>query len=131
MIAPRMASFQDDTAVTPAEEGRFGCTIDPSWWVHYHRAPKPGPAEAEALPEREGRNVTFAHVRLSQEGRTFAVAQAVLAMHLRRPLPRPGDWVLGRYFTRTVGDGLLEEDAELFDTDGQLLAQSRQLALAR
>lgn len=261
MIAPRMGSFQDDTAVTPVDEGRFGCTIDPSWWVisgpnggyvaaivtralearfdthdrplrsltvHYHRAPSPGAAEAEVLPEREGRNVTFARVRLSQDGRVFAMAQAVLArsaegfemdaavapdvaapdsieslpapdeappfarhfdfraalhpaegeavsggwlrliedreldaalvvalcdswfpaifavlhrpmavptldltVHLRRPLPRPGDWVLGRYFTRTVGDGLLEEDAELFDSEGRLLAQSRQLALAR
>ena len=39
--------------------------------------------------------------------------------------------MLGRYVTRTASEGLLEEDAELFDTGGNLLAQSRQLALAR
>lgn len=261
MIAPRMGSFEDDTAVTPVSASRFGCIIDPSWWVitgpnggylaaivvraldlrfetgdrplrsltvHYLRAPEPGAAEAEVLPEREGRNVTFARVQMSQDGRIFATALAVLArsgegfeldaavapevvapdsieplgasdeappfarhfdfrpalhpaegeaitggwlrlredreldaalvaalcdswfpaifailhrpmavptldltVHLRRPLPRPADWVLGRYFTRTVGEGLLEEDAELFDTQGRLLAQSRQLALSR
>ncbi len=39
--------------------------------------------------------------------------------------------MLGRYVTRAVSEGLLGEDAELFDMGGHLLAQSRQLALAR
>ena len=60
-----------------------------------------------------------------------AVPTLDLTVHLRGPLPRPGDWVLGRFTTRLVSDGLLEEDAELFATDGRLLAQSRQLALVR
>ena len=61
----------------------------------------------------------------------MAVPTLDLTVHLRDALPRPGDWVLARVTTRTVGDGLLEEDAELFGSDGRLLAQSRQLALAR
>ncbi len=216
--------------VVRALEARFDTGDRPlrSLTVHYMRAPEPGPAEVEVLPEREGRNVTFVRVHMSQDGRAFATALAVLArpaegfemdaavapevvapdsieplalsdeappfaghfefrpalrpdegealtggwlrlledreldaalvaalcdswfpaifavahrpmavptleltVHLRRPLPRPGDWVLGRYVTRTASEGLLEEDAELFDTGGNLLAQSRQLALAR
>jgi acyl-CoA thioesterase len=54
-----------------------------------------------------------------------------LTIHLRARLPRPADWVLARICTRTVADGFLEEDAELWAPDGVLLAQSRQLALAR
>ena len=61
----------------------------------------------------------------------LAVPTLDLTVHLRADLPRPGDWVLGRFTTRTVRDGFLEEDAELFSADGELLAHSRQLALAR
>ena len=61
----------------------------------------------------------------------MAVPTLDLTVHLRAPLPREADWVLGRFATRTAGDGLLEEDAELFSPDGVLLAHSRQLALAR
>lgn len=61
----------------------------------------------------------------------MAVPTLDLTVYLRAPLPLPQEWVLGRFETRVVGDGLLEEDAELFSADGRLLAQSRQLALAR
>ena len=197
--------------------------------MHYMRVPAAGPATIEVVPEREGRSVTFARLRMVQNGTTFATAVAVLArsreaielatvrapdipppdeiavidpggtpptfarhfdyrfasdppvageavtggwlrlrdddqpldaayvaaltdlwipalftkltepsflptldltVHLRAALPQPSGWVLGRYTTRTVADGLLEEDAELFTADGALLAQSRQLAVA-
>ena len=52
-----------------------------------------------------------------------------LTVHLRAPLPRPSDWVLGSFWTRRVRDGFFEEDGELFTRDGELLAQSRQLAI--
>jgi acyl-CoA thioesterase len=197
--------------------------------MHYMRVPAAGPATIEVVPEREGRSVTFARLRMVQDGRPFATAVAVLAksreamtldtgrapdvpppdeiavidpggqpptfarhfdyrsaseppvaeeavtggwlrlrdhdqpldaafvaaltdswipalftkmaepmalptldltVHLRARLPQPAAWVLGRYTTRTVADGLLEEDAELFTADGALLAHSRQLAVA-
>jgi hypothetical protein len=41
----------------------------------------------------------------------------------------PDDFVLGRFRTRTVAEGFLEEDGELWTTTGVLLAQSRQLAI--
>ncbi len=59
-----------------------------------------------------------------------AVPTVELTVHLRGALPRPHDWTLGRYRTRLARDGFLEEDAELFSRDGELLAQARQLALA-
>jgi acyl-CoA thioesterase len=61
----------------------------------------------------------------------LAVPTLDLTVHLRARLPRPAEWVLGRFTTRTVADGFLEEDGELWSSEGELLAQSRQLALAR
>ena len=42
----------------------------------------------------------------------------------------PKDFVLGRFRTRTVAEGFLEEDGELWTADGALVAQSRQLAIS-
>lgn len=60
----------------------------------------------------------------------IAVPTLDLTVHLRAPLPRPAGWVLARVRTRVARAGMLEEDAELWSQDGELLAQSRQLALA-
>jgi acyl-CoA thioesterase len=56
-----------------------------------------------------------------------------LTIHFRAGLPmaglEPDDFVLGRFRTRTIAEGFLEEDGELWTADGALLAQSRQLAI--
>jgi acyl-CoA thioesterase len=58
-----------------------------------------------------------------------------LTIHIRAPLPpagmAAGDYVLGRFWSRLGLGGVWEEDGELWTPDGQLIAQSRQLALAR
>lgn len=60
----------------------------------------------------------------------LAVPTLDLTVHLRAPLPRPDEWVLGLYRTLGARGGTLDEDATLWSRDGELLAQSRQLALA-
>jgi acyl-CoA thioesterase len=52
-----------------------------------------------------------------------------LTVHLRRR-PAPG-WMLGRFNAHDLCDGRVIEDGALWDADGQLVAQSRQLALVR
>ena len=50
-----------------------------------------------------------------------------LTAHVRAK-PAPG-WAAVRHYTRTVAGGLFEEDCEVWDSTGRLVAQSRQLAL--
>jgi acyl-CoA thioesterase len=50
-----------------------------------------------------------------------------LTTHIRaRPVP---GWLRCRFSTKFITGGFLEEDGEIWDQDGQLVAQSRQLAL--
>ncbi len=51
-----------------------------------------------------------------------------LTAHIRRR-PAPG-WLRCRFSTRFVAGGFLEEDGEVWDSSGHLVAQSRQLAMA-
>ena len=51
-----------------------------------------------------------------------------LTVHVRAR-PAPG-WLLVRHATRNFAGGLLEEDGEVWDSTGRLVAQSRQLAMA-
>ncbi len=47
----------------------------------------------------------------------------------RAPLPRPDPLVLARFRSRVVRDGFFDEDGELWEPDGTLVVQSRQLGL--
>jgi acyl-CoA thioesterase len=60
----------------------------------------------------------------------LAVPTLELTVHLRGRLPRECDWTLGRYRTRLARHGFMEEEAEIFSRDGELLAHGRQLAIA-
>lgn len=52
-----------------------------------------------------------------------------LTVHVRRR-PAPG-WMLGRFNTVDMIDGRIIEDGALWDSEGNLIVQSRQLALVR
>lgn len=55
-----------------------------------------------------------------------------LSIHFRvRPAPGGADPIIGQFTSRTSAEGFFEEDAGLWSADGVLLAQGRQLALAR
>ena len=45
-----------------------------------------------------------------------------------RGVPEPG-WLRCKFTTRFITGGVLEEDGEVWDASGRLVAQSRQLAL--
>jgi acyl-CoA thioesterase len=68
-------------------------------------------------------------------GRFVAAPTLDLAIHIRRPLPpagmAPEDHVLGHFASRHAVNGVWEEDGELWTPGGELIAQSRQLALVR
>lgn len=55
-----------------------------------------------------------------------------LTVHFRG-LPPEGEhpWIAARFVSRVAAGGVVEEDGELWSTDGRLLAQSRQLSLLR
>jgi acyl-CoA thioesterase len=77
----------------------------------------------------------WAPVAFAALGRAVGAPTLDLTIHIRRALPRPGmapeDYVLGRFHSRLAVAGVWEEDGELWTPDGELIAQSRQLALVR
>jgi len=68
-------------------------------------------------------------------GRFVAAPTLDLTIHIRSPLPpagmEPEDFVLCRFESRFGAGGVWEEDGTLWTPAGELIAQSRQLALAR
>ncbi len=50
-----------------------------------------------------------------------------LAVQVRNP--KPTGWLACSFATRFVTDGMFEEDGEIWDEEGNLVALSRQLAL--
>ena len=68
-------------------------------------------------------------------GRFVAAPTLDLTIHIRRPLPpagmTPESYVLGRFTSRLALGGVWEEDGALWTPSGELIAQSRQLALIR
>jgi hypothetical protein len=56
-----------------------------------------------------------------------------LTIHFRSALPvedaRPDDFYLGVYDSKLARDGFFEETGEIWSAEGELLVQSRQLAL--
>ncbi|MDG2427135.1 MAG: thioesterase family protein [Acidimicrobiales bacterium] len=69
----------------------------------------------------------FAPSIFTRLGRVGWVPTIELTVHVRRK-PAPG-WVLGRFVTEDLHDGRMIEDGWLWDSQGALVARSRQLAM--
>ncbi len=65
----------------------------------------------------------------NRRGNTGWVPTVELTVHLYKP-PAPG-WLRGRFRSQVVQDGNLEEDGELWDSTGALVATSRQMGQIR
>jgi hypothetical protein len=61
--------------------------------------------------------------------RPAAVPTLQLTVHVRGVLAAPRPPVLARFQTRSLIEGHAEESAEVWSADGQLLAESKQMAL--
>jgi acyl-CoA thioesterase len=70
---------------------------------------------------------------LARTDEPIVVPTIDLTVHFRRPLPyagvAPDDFLLAIFRTNAAEDGFMEEDGEIWASDGTLLAQSRQLAV--
>ena len=112
----RPALHEDDGHVTGA-------------WIRA-RAPRALDAPLAAAMTDAWAPVAFAVLR-----RAVIAPTLDLTIHIRRPLPpagmAPEDYVLARFSSRLAVGGVWEEDGELWSPAGDLLVQSRQLALVR
>lgn len=118
---------------------------------HYEMQPRLGPdrASGETIDEA----VTGGWIRLADPDDVDDVVVAALAdawapavfsrvpdplgvptidltIHFREEPPRRPDWTFVRFRSRHAAGGYVEEDGELWSSDGRLLAQCRQLAVA-
>ena len=65
----------------------------------------------------------------SKLGRVGWVPTVELTVHVRN-IPKEG-WIMGHFFTDDLQNGSMVETGRLWDSDGRLVAQSRQLALMK
>lgn len=96
-------------------------------WIRLHEpAPIDGPVVA-AMTD------AFPPAVFTRYASPQPVPTVDLTVHFRAGLPLadldPHDFLLGQFRTHTLAEGFLEEDGELWTTDGRLVAQSRQLAV--
>ena len=131
-----MSEFDQQIAVQPAGDGEFKADLAPGWVVgggvnggyllavigNAIRASLPGKPDplsllltVDALPP-----VTF------DLGMPGWAPTLELTAHVRAH-PAPG-WLKVRHATRNMAGGMFEEDCEVWDSAGRLVAQSRQLA---
>jgi acyl-CoA thioesterase len=101
-------------------------------WI---RMDEPEPVDAFVATALSDAFPPAVFAKFGRQAITQGVPTIDLTVHFREGLPRAGaspeEFVLGRFQTREGREGFVEEDGELWSADGVLLAQSRQLALAR
>lgn len=110
-----------DTPLSGSAHARVG------GWI---RLAEPRVADALLIAAFTDAWVPSVYPRLTQP---LATPTIDLTIHFRARLPligaQPDDFYFGVYSSRLGAEGFFEEDSEVWSRDGQLLAQSRQLAL--
>jgi acyl-CoA thioesterase len=92
-------------------------------WIRFKDARAPDPIAALLFAD------AFPPSVFGRIGATGWVPTVELTVHLRR---RPAHgWIRGQFRTGDLADGRMIEDGTLWDANGRLIAQSRQLALVR
>lgn len=113
-------------------EGGGASLAQSGGWI---RLAEPAPVDAFLAAAYSDAFPPAIFAKVGREALTAGVPTVDLTVHFRETLPRvgarPDDWVLARFRTQEGREGFIEEDGELWSADGVLLAQSRQLALAR
>jgi acyl-CoA thioesterase len=123
--APR---FQERFELRWVEGGLPGRPSERARHVSWMRLEEGGPLDHLAVTAMSDGWMPAAFSKL---GRFAIVPTFDLTIHFRAPLPAPGEWALAEFRSQFSAGGAWEEDGELWDAGGTLLAQSRQLALIR
>ena len=94
-----------------------------SGWIRFHDGRAPDALACLLFAD------AFPPAVFSLLGMVGWVPTVQLTVHVRRR-PAPG-WMLGEFWASDLSDGRVIEDGALWDSTGQLVLQSRQLALVR
>jgi acyl-CoA thioesterase len=86
----------------------------------------PHPIDAALVAQLTDAWIPAVFIRLTEPN---PVPTIDLTIHFRSELPLAPDYVLSTFQTRLSAGGFIEEDGYIWSRDGQLIAQSRQLAL--
>jgi acyl-CoA thioesterase len=121
---PSMPDFFNHVEVRPALGGFVGTGgAEVGGWLRTRpAAPLDAPAVAFLL------DAMWPAIYPSLE-RPMGAPTIDFTVHFRRDVPPTEDPLRARFTTRLLHDGFFEEDGELWTAQGELLAQSRQLAL--
>jgi acyl-CoA thioesterase len=135
---PETEPIPPDTASVPAFMRNYdlrwalGREDDAPGWGGWLRTREPRLLDAPLVAAMTD---AWAPAAFAALDRFVAAPTLDLTIHIRRPLPpagmAPEDYVLGRFTTRLSVAGVWEEDGELWSPSGELIAESRQLALVR
>jgi acyl-CoA thioesterase len=142
---PAVSRFEE-TAVTEVDQSLGGRSPAFATRLEYRHCigPPPFGGGSESLTGgwvrfRDGRPIDLPAAALLTDAWWPAVSSRLraaphaptvdLTVHFRRPPPPAGEPVLAVFRSRLTVDGFMDDEGELWSTDGRLLVQSRQLAV--
>ncbi|MFL2529407.1 MAG: thioesterase family protein [Candidatus Azotimanducaceae bacterium] len=110
-----------DVRISPREERKTDNQAQVSGWIRLLDGQNPSPLNTVLFAD------AFPPSIFGLLGNIGWVPTIELTVHIRRK-PSPG-WVLGQFNTFDLNNGRIIEDGLLWDSNGDLIAQSRQISL--